>query len=180
MSSHIVWTTVSVNETIQKLRQGSNVDLGCFYDRNPELKAANILFQLTHEEEKEFIKCSSDITHFVETYCRFMTDKGRDLVTLRDFQREILDTLGEEIWLDFLDDVGPVVRNFILMASRQTGKCQLFNAQIVIRNTLTNSLTTLTIGDLYNIVNKNFNRSLKQQLIFKLKSLIYKLYIKLS
>lgn len=122
MSSHILWTTKTVIETTQKLRQGANVDLGCFYDRNPELKAPNLLFQLTPEEEQEFIKCSSDIEHFVESYCRFLTDRGRDVVNLRDFQRDILNTLGEEEWLDFLDDVGPKVRNYILMASRQTGK----------------------------------------------------------
>jgi hypothetical protein len=122
MPTQIVWNTKSVFETIQKLRQGANVDLGCFHERNPELKAANILFQLTHEEEQEFIKCSEDIEHFVETYCRFLTDKGRTTVDLRPFQEDILNTLGEENWIDELEDVGPEVRNYILMASRQTGK----------------------------------------------------------
>ena len=122
MSSQIVWNTDTVLETISKLRQGADIDLGCFHERNPELKAANILFQLTHEEEDEFIKCSDDIEHFVETYCRFLTDKGRSTVDLRPFQREILNTLGEEVWLKVLEDVGPKVRNYILMASRQTGK----------------------------------------------------------
>lgn len=122
MASEVIWTTKSVLSTIKKLRQGADVDLGCFHNRNPELKASNILFQLTHEEEEEFIKCSSDITYFVETYCRFLTDAGRTTVDLRDFQEDILDTLGEEEWIPSLKDVGPKVRNFILMASRQTGK----------------------------------------------------------
>jgi len=121
-ASQIIWSTETVLETIQKLRQGSYVDLGCFHERNPELKAANILFQLTKEEELEFIKCSSDIEHFVEVYCKFLTDKGRTTVELRDSQKDILSTLGEEEWLDVLDDVGPKVRNFILMSARQTGK----------------------------------------------------------
>jgi hypothetical protein len=118
----IIWTTDLVNETIQKLRQGADIDLGCFYGRNPELKAPNILFQLSHEEEAEFIKCADDIEYFVETYCKFLTDKGRSTVLLRTFQREILNTLGEELWLPDLEEFGPKVRNFILMASRQTGK----------------------------------------------------------
>ena len=122
MPSEVVWTTKSVLSTIKKLRQGADVDLGCFHGRNPELKAANILFQLTHEEEEEFIKCSSDINYFVETYCRFLTDAGRTTVDLRDFQEDILETLGQEEWIPALKDVGPKVRNFILMASRQTGK----------------------------------------------------------
>ncbi len=122
MSSQIIWNTKSVNETIQKLRHGANVDLGCFFERDHELKAPNILFQLTPEEEQEFIKCSSDIEHFVETYCRFMTDKGRTLVTLREPQRDILNVLGEEEWVESLEDFGPKVRNYILCASRQVGK----------------------------------------------------------
>jgi hypothetical protein len=122
MPSQIVWNTKTVLSTIKKLRQGADVDLGCFHNRNPELKAANILFQLTHEEEQEFIKCSSDIDYFVETYCRFLTDKGRSTVDLRDFQKDILNTLGEEEWLPALKDMAPKVRNYILMASRQTGK----------------------------------------------------------
>lgn len=122
MATHIIWTTDLVNETIQKLRQGADVDLGCFYERNPELKAPNIAFQLSHEEEEEFIKCSNDIEHFVETYCKFLTDKGRSTVELRTFQRDILNTLGEEEWVDSLGEFGPKVRNYILMASRQTGK----------------------------------------------------------
>lgn len=122
MASQIVWNTQTVLETVSKLRQGAQADLGCFYMGNPELKAANILFQLTHEEESEFIKCSSDINHFVETYCRFLTDKGRATVDLRDFQKDILNTLGEEEWIPMLKDVGPKVRNYILMAARQTGK----------------------------------------------------------
>lgn len=122
MSSRVIWNTKSVNENIQKLRQGADVDLGAFHERNPELKAANIIFQLTPEEEQEFIKCSDDIVHFVETYCRFMTDKGRTVVNLRDFQADILDTLGEEIWIEELEDFGPKTRNFILNSARQSGK----------------------------------------------------------
>lgn len=122
MASQLIWTSETVNETIEKLRQGADVDLGCFHERNPELKAANVLYQLTPEEEQEFVRCSSDIVHFVETYCKFLTDKGRALVDLRDFQEDILDTLGAEKWIEELEDFGPKVRNYILMASRQTGK----------------------------------------------------------
>ena len=59
MASEVIWTTKSVLSTIKKLRQGADVDLGCFHNRNPELKASNILFQLTHEEEEEFIKAQT-------------------------------------------------------------------------------------------------------------------------
>ena len=118
MAQNIVWNTEIVNKALEKLRYGADVNLDCFHQRDPELKADNILFQLTHEEEQEFIKCSQDIEYFVEKYCRFLTDYGRQTVTLRDFQRDILNTVGEEVWINDLEDFGPKVRNYILMASR--------------------------------------------------------------
>ena len=128
MAQNIVWNTEIVNEALEKLRYGADVNLDCFHQRDPELKADNILFQLTHEEEQEFIKCSQDIEYFVEKYCRFLTDYGRQTVTLRDFQRDILNTVGEEVWINDLEDFGPKVRNYILMASRQTGKTTTISA----------------------------------------------------
>ena len=122
MSYKLTWTTESVNETIEKLRQGADIPLDCFFERNIELKAPNILFQLTEEEVQEFIKCSNNIEYFVETYCKFLTDKGRTTVTLRDFQRDILNTLGEEIWIESLKEFGPKVKNYLLLSSRQNGK----------------------------------------------------------
>jgi len=122
MSHNLIWTTEIINQTLEQLRYGADVNLDCFHQRDPELKADNVLFELTAEEEAEFIKCSQDIDYFVETYCQFLTDYGRQTVTLREFQKDILNTVGEEIWLDDLEDLGPKVRNYILMASRQTGK----------------------------------------------------------
>ena len=111
MPSQIIWNTETVIETMKRMRQGAYVDLGCFHERNYELRAPNILFQLTQEEHEEFIKCSDDIEYFVETYCRFLTDKGRVTVPLYPSQKEILNTLGEEIWLGKIDDFGPKIRN---------------------------------------------------------------------
>jgi hypothetical protein len=122
MSHNIIWNTQLVNETLEHLRYAADVNLDCFHERDPELRADHILFQLTNEEEEEFNKCSQDVEYFIEKYCRFLTDYGRITVTLRDFQRDILNTLGEEVWIEELQDFGPKVRNYILMASRQTGK----------------------------------------------------------
>jgi hypothetical protein len=179
MSSHIIWNTELVNETIQKLRQGVDCDLGCFYERSPELKAPNIPFQLTQEEVDEFIKCSNNIEYFVETYCKFLTDKGRTTVVLRDFQRDILNTLGEEEWIESLKEFGPKVKNFLLMSSRQSGKC-LFNSQLVIRNIATNNLSKININDLYYILNSKNVKSFKLTCISIIKKILYKMYHLLS
>ena len=128
MPHNLIWNTQLVNETLENLRYGADVNLSCFHERDPELKGDNVLFQLTNEEEEEFIKCSQDIEYFVETYCQFLTDLGRRTVELRDSQRDILNTIGEEVWIPKINDLGPKVRNYILMASRQTGKTTTISA----------------------------------------------------
>lgn len=122
MAQMTVWTTELVDQTIEKLRYGMVTDMSCFHERNIELKGSNILFKTSPAELEEFTRCSMDISYFVEKYCKFLTDKGRATVTLRNYQYDILDELGEEEWNVILDDMGPKNRNYILMASRQTGK----------------------------------------------------------
>jgi hypothetical protein len=98
----LVWSTVAVEETIEKIRYmpGDRIDMSCFHDRKTNLKAANVTFQLTPEEEDEYIRCSNDVVYFVSKYCKFLTDRGLDVVKLRKFQKEILAKLGEEKWIE--------------------------------------------------------------------------------
>jgi hypothetical protein len=179
-TKQIIWNTKTVNETINRMRQGIFTDIGCFYERNPELKAANIMFQLTNEEVEEFNKCSDNAEYFVEKYCRFMTDHGRITVELYPFQRDVLSTLAEEIWINELKDFGPKIRSEIILSSRQSGKCQLFNTKLIIKNTLNGDIVETTIGELYDIVNKQFKKTLKYRIIYRIKKLLYKFYQNLS
>jgi len=128
MAQSTVWSTALINETLDKLRMGMPCDMSCFHERDYELKAANILFNYTKEEQEEFIKCSQDIVYFVSKYCRFLNDKGRTTVTLRKYQKDILNTVGEEEWNDIIEDFVPKNRNVIIMASRQVGKTVTISA----------------------------------------------------
>ena len=57
-----------------------------------------------------------------------MTDWGLSTVDLHPYQEEILEDIGEEVWLEDIQEFGPAVRNYILMASRQTGKTTTISA----------------------------------------------------
>ena len=98
------------------------VNMDCFHSSDIELKAANILYQLTQEEVEEFHKCSNDIIYFVEKYCRFLTDAGRRTVKLRKYQKRILEALAKEEFSDKFEELIPAIRNLIMMQSRQSGK----------------------------------------------------------
>ncbi len=100
MQSTKVWNSILIQQTIDKLRTGAYTDLSAFHQGDIELKSANLLYQLTPEEIDEFHKCSEDIIYFVEKYCRFLTDAGRRIVKLREYQKKILQALSEEKYIE--------------------------------------------------------------------------------
>jgi len=89
MTQTTIWTSRMIDQTLEKLRYGMDVDMRCFHEGDVELRAGKILYKLTKEEIEEFQKCSEDIVYFVEKYCRFLTDAGRVTVPLRKFQKAI-------------------------------------------------------------------------------------------
>jgi hypothetical protein len=122
MPGPVVWNSILVQQTLDKLRMGMQTDLSCFHMSDIELKAGNILYQLTTDEIDEFHKCSQDITYFVEKYCRFLTDSGRKTVKLRSYQTDILKALAREEYSEKIEEMIPEIRNLIMMQSRQSGK----------------------------------------------------------
>jgi len=124
MPSTTIWNSFLVQQTLEKLRMGIPTDLTCFHNGDIELKADNLLYQSTYEEVEEFHKCSHDIIYFVEKYCRFLTDTGRHVVKLREYQRKILRSLAKEETKTIFEqeELIPVIRNLIMMQSRQSGK----------------------------------------------------------
>jgi len=122
MAGPIVWNSILVQQALDRLRMGMQGDLSCFHSGDIELKAANILYQLTPDEIEEFHRCSEDIVYFVEKYCRFLTDSGRKTVKLREFQKVILRALAKEEYSEKYEEMLPVIRNLIMMQSRQSGK----------------------------------------------------------
>ena len=172
MAQMRMWTSRLVEQAKEKLRHNLDADLSCFHEKDIELKGGRILFQTTPEEVAEFTKCSMDINYFVEKYCRFLTDKGRQTVQLRKYQTEILDDLAEEDWNDKLDDVGPKNRNYILMSSRQTGKC-FFDGEVEIKNKNNNFVEKVSINLLYLIKKQSVGHL---SFIENIKFFLYKLY----
>lgn len=122
MANTTIWNSQLVQQSLEKLRMGIPTDLTCFHMGDIELKTGNLLYQLTHEEIEEFHNCSRDIVYFVEKYCRFLTDTGRRVVKLRDYQKKILRALASETWNEKTEDLIPQIRNLIMLQSRQSGK----------------------------------------------------------
>lgn len=180
MQNTVIWNTKSVEETTEKLQMGIPTNTSCFWNQQSDLKAPNIAFQFTDWEEEEFVKCSLDIEYFVENYCKFQTDQGLRTVQLRDYQRDILNTIGEEEWIENIQEFVPQVRDFILLASRQIGKCVSANTLVIIRNKSTGTIFEIEIGKFFLILDKLKHRKcFKQRFIDNLKMFLYWIYCKL-
>ena len=168
-----IYSTALINQLIKDRQMGYDIDYDPFYMRDLDLRAPGITFRMTEEEMEIYQKCYDDAVWYVENFCRFMTDKGLDVVELRDFQKNVISIVTEETYIPENDDFGPKNRNIVWMAARQSGKCHLYSNIVEVQNELSGSKQEKIgeIYDKYNIKNKT--------LIQKLKKVLYNLYNKL-
>lgn len=160
-----IYSTAIINELIKDINKGYDVDTSLFFDRDIELRAANVVFKLTAEEYEEFKKCAMDAEYFISKYCKFLTDKGRRLVTLYPHQNKIIKNVTAQHYDENIDEFVPNNRNIIIMASRQTGKC-IIDAEVT-----TNKNKQKISSIYYKYKSKNF--------ISKIKQFLFKIYTKL-
>jgi hypothetical protein len=116
-----IWNTKLVDDLLDKV-ENYGLDLGKakhpFFDKNPQLRQGRLAFQMTPEELQEFKKCRKDIIYFANKFVQLMTPNGIGHITLYPYQEEML--------LNYQNG-----KNSIVCGSRQIGKCQLANTQIV-------------------------------------------------
>ena len=108
--------------------QGYDIDFEPFFQRDSNLRAANIPFKMTDEEMEEYQKCFDDPIYYVETYAKFMTDHGIHTVTLRDYQKKVISIVTEETYDEENDLILPTNRSIIWLAARQSAKTTSISA----------------------------------------------------
>lgn len=92
---------------------GYDIDYSPFFEHDIGLKADNISFDYTDEELEEIDRCYNDPKYFIEKYCRWMTDHGMQTVTLRPYQRELIDIVTSQDYDAAKDLLVPKNRNII-------------------------------------------------------------------
>jgi len=117
-----VYTTEIIEQLKKDRAAGYDIDFTPFFEKDMDLRAPNITFEMTEWEYNEYMKCYQDPLYFIENYCKFRTDYGDTLVTLRDFQKEIIEIITSEEYNEDLDLFIPKNRNVIWMAARQSSK----------------------------------------------------------
>lgn len=82
----------------------------CTYDGNPQIKRANVKIAYEPEHALELARCASDVNYFAANFVYIIDpDKGKTLINVRDYQKDLLTHLDEN-------------RFSIILASRQIGK----------------------------------------------------------
>ena len=175
--SRRVYSTALIDELIKERNMGYDIPYDAFFMRDLDLRAPNVTFRMTDEEMEEYQRCYDDAGYYVENYCKFMTDHGLQVVELRDFQKNVVKTVTDEVYIPSLGEWGPKNRNVIWMAARQSGKCcspgMKINKLHENADLSTDQINQIPISDIYYIGTS------KLSLTERIKKFLYKLYNKL-
>lgn len=148
-----IWTSQLINQALQAIEDGYDLKTSPFYEKDILYRKGNLIYEYTEWEIDEIKKCAKDVIYFANNYAYTMTDYGMQQITLRDYQEDVLKAYQAN-------------KEVVFMASRQIGKCQLFNSQIVIKNKNTGEEKTIKIYKLYK----------PKTFLSKLKHFFYNLY----
>jgi len=114
-----------------------------FYRGNENIPSPKTKEYVSKEEFQrrvsEIIKCKKSIRYFAENYFYIINpDKGKHIVKLYPKQAELLKVFQNE-------------SRVIVLASRQVGKCQVAESQLLIRDDQTGIVRNIQIGKLFSI-----------------------------
>lgn len=118
-----VYNTEIINQIIKDQASGGEPDMSPFWHGQTDYRDTGIAFEYTDHELAELEKCSNDAIYFIESYCKFLNDKGRTLIKLRDYQHRLIGLMSAEKYDDVSDTIVPANPRIVVMQSRQTGKC---------------------------------------------------------
>ena len=164
-----IYSTKVIDQLIKDRQDGYEIDFEPFFNRDLDLRAANVPFNMTHNELEEYQKCFDDPIYYAETYAKFMTDHGLTTVDLRDYQKNVINTVTEETYDEENDLILPVNRNIVWNSARQSGKCVNPCVSIYYRK---NNLS----GSQKNNIFKIEDKYIKKSLLKRIKNFLYKIY----
>ena len=129
------------------------------------IRKAGVTFAMTDAEFGEYVKSKMSVNYFAEKYCKIKLEDGIiGNMKLRNYQKDIMDLYTKN-------------RYFILMASRQTGKCNSFNTSVLLLDEITKEMCEVPFCEVYY---NTIEQVRKLKVSERLKLFLYRLYIKIS
>ena len=157
-----ILTTKKVEEILDKQNRGEKISLHekIWFNNEAGVRKAKLKFASTKKEIDEYTKCKINIQYFAEKYCKIKREDGTiGPMTLRDYQKDIIDLFTKNNYS-------------ILMASRQTGKCNSLIIKVLIIDPEQNEPFETTLGELYYSIVKTER---KLTFIENVKLMLYKI-----
>ena len=154
-----ILTTEIINEIEEKENLGKILKRyeKLWFSNLRGIRKANLIFAMTDDEFEEYVKCKVSIHYFAEKYCSIKREDGTiGPMKLRDYQKDIIDLYSKN-------------PRSILMASRQTGKCNYFIMRVLVKN-YDGTIQEKCIGDIY------YNELQKDRPLTLLEKIKIKLY----
>lgn len=160
-AKRVIWSTTSLDQAVNALGVGKKLKANPFYENEVKLLKADLVYERTEDEIKEWQKCRNDIIYFADKYCKLMTPEGIKNIHLRDYQKDYLEHLMKH-------------RLSIFLSCRQSGKCFSFLTKVHV--IINERKYNLPVFELLNLFDKSFKWKLK----FPLYKTLYKLKNKQS
>ena len=117
----LVLNTKMVDDIIHRENMGEKLKKSekLWFTNIKGVRRSNIPFGMTNDEMGEYLKCKMSVQYFAKKYWQIKREDGSiGPMTLRDYQKDVIDLYTEN-------------RFSILMASRQTGKCNSFSINVL-------------------------------------------------
>lgn len=153
----IAWSTEKVNQVIKEYQDGfielSRIKNSPFLQNDITFRKPRITFEYTREEMDELRKCAADPIYFADKFCKLKTGTGYESIKLRDYQQGLLEGFIKH-------------PQCIVLASRQIGKCLIFNELAESNN------KKIRLGEM--------PTKLKINILVRIRNFLYRIYEKLS
>ena len=142
MSNTVINDIENDAEQIDAIVQKELSDIGvnsANFNGHKLLKKSGEKIPYTPEHIEEYKKCAENPIYFAENYVYIVNiERGREKIELYKYQKEMIENFAEN-------------RFNVVLSSRQSGKCQIYDSIITVRNKKFNNGTpfSIKIGDFY-------------------------------
>jgi len=117
------------------------------YMGNPLVKADGVTHNFTQKEVDEYVKCSKSPVYFATNYMKIINlDRGLVPFEPYSYQRKLLRHMNKN-------------RFSVILACRQSGKCQHLNTNIKIRHKETHYEENITIGEFHKRIEESLQHN---------------------
>ena len=108
------------------------------------LRGVKEQYEVTKEQQQEFMRCAFDPIYFAEHYVYIKSNKkGMHLVKLFDYQKKALKIFSSEEYDDR--------ENAIVLMPRQMGKCLRDTSKLAVRDVLSGEIMQVSISELFDM-----------------------------